>query len=103
MTDATTVPARWLNRHEAAGYLRISVRQLDRMGLIRSNVGRRTLYDRDALDTYLTATRTTPAPRPAKITRAAIIVPVSLPSRRAKHRDAVAALMDDVRAILHVA
>jgi hypothetical protein len=48
----------WMSRTEAAAHLRISVRQLDRLRLTRSYIGRRALYSREALDAHLLSLQT---------------------------------------------
>lgn len=43
----------WLTRQEAAAHLKVSMRQLDRLGLPRSLVGHSPRYSQAALDAYL--------------------------------------------------
>jgi hypothetical protein len=50
-----------LSRREAADYLRVSVRTLDRLLLPRSYVGSRPIYALADLDAYLAQARTVPA------------------------------------------
>jgi hypothetical protein len=59
----------YLTRQEAANYLRLSIRSLDRLGLPRSYAGSKPLYDRQDLDDALKATRVIPAPSPAPVGR----------------------------------
>ena len=69
----------WMSRTEAAAHLRISVRQLDRLRLTRSYIGRRALYSREALDAHLFSLQTMPLPRPRH--RAANVMPLPGPTR----------------------
>ena len=53
----------WMTRQEAADYLRISVRQLNRLGLPRTMIGRVPRYSRDTLDHYMTEGQWAPPSR----------------------------------------
>jgi len=53
----------WLTRLEAAAYLKVSTRQLDRLRLPRSFVGKRPRYATSDLDTYLEQLKVTPPQR----------------------------------------
>lgn len=53
----------WMTRREAAQYLRVSTRQLDRLRLPRSTLGARPRYSREMLDEHLQRRMTAPAER----------------------------------------
>ena len=103
MTPDYNHTATWMSRAEAANYLRISVRQLDRLGLHRSYIGRRALYSRELLDKHLLAAQTAPAPRAPARVRSTFNVPQTLSTRRLGGTDGVAKMLDEVRAILQAA
>jgi hypothetical protein len=93
----------WMSRAEAAAHLRISVRQLDRLRLTRSYIGRRALYSRETLDGHLHASQTTPRPPQRAATRSSSVVPLLVvPCVRRGSRDSDSWL-DDLRAALKAA
>jgi hypothetical protein len=98
MTTPLTPPGPWMNRTETAEYLRISVRQLDRLRMDHSYVGSRPLYSREVIDAYLVASRTTPPPtRPYRASPAiTLVIPRPRRSRDAKS----SAWLDDIRGAL---
>jgi hypothetical protein len=53
----------WMTRLEAADYLRVSVRQLNRLGLPRTVLGNSPRYSRVTLDEYMARFSTTPGQR----------------------------------------
>lgn len=66
------------NRQEAADYLRLSTRSLDRLGIPRSYLGAKPVYSRADLDAFTQASRVVPtktttptkrATRPSKVRR----------------------------------
>jgi hypothetical protein len=90
----------WMSRIEAAAHLRISVRQLDRLRLTRSYIGRRALYSREALDAHLLSLQTMPLPRPRH--RVANMMPLPGPTRLRRCRDS-GAWLENIRAALKAA
>ena len=49
-----------LSRHEAATFLGISLRTIDRLSIPRVHIGRRTVFHRVDLEAYITSTKAQP-------------------------------------------
>jgi len=65
-------PSDWMSRGEAAEYLRVSVRQLTRLNLPRTRVGKKGgRYSRDAINEFLAASTYTPPPKAGRAARQA--------------------------------
>lgn len=90
----------WMNRKETADYLRLSVRQLDRLCIARSYAGCRPLYSRETVDAYLALSHTTPSPKCRR--RAPEVVALVLPPRR-KRNAAPDAWLAGIRTALRLA
>jgi hypothetical protein len=90
----------WMNRKETAEYLRLSVRQLDRLCITRSYAGCRPLYSRDEVNAYLAESRTAPSPKSSR--RGPGVVALVLPLRRKRNAEP-AAWLTDIRTALRIA
>jgi hypothetical protein len=84
------------NRQEAADYLRLSTRSLDRLGLPRSYVGAKPIYARADLDGFVQAARVVPTVTRAPVRRA--IRPAKV--RRFVHKPVGDDWMNGIRKIL---
>jgi hypothetical protein len=70
-----------MSRMDAANFLTISTRQLDRLGLARSKIGTRTLYMRGVLIAYVEERQAHPVAAMGRAIKKAIKVP-NLRARR---------------------
>ena len=64
-----------MSRMDAANFLTISTRQLDRLGLARSKIGTRTLYMRGVLIAYVEERQAHPVAAMGRAIKKAIKVP----------------------------